>query len=53
MLFHFIVTSDDSDYECGDGVSRFSVAATGIGVTAAVTATVLLVVGSVLSTQNG
>lgn len=53
MLFHFTVTSDDSDYECGNGVIRFSVCATGIGVTAAVTATVLLVVGSLLSTQNG
>ena len=38
---------------CSDGVTRFSVTATGIGVTIAVAATVLLVVGSEMSVQNG
>lgn len=47
------MNSDDSDCECSDGVTRFSVTATGIGVTIAVAATVLLVVGSEMSVQNG
>ena len=51
--FTFTVNSDDSDCECSDGVTRFSVTATGIGVTIAVAATVLLVVGSEMSVQNG
>ena len=36
-----------------DNLKRCCVTVAGIGVTAAVVATVLLVVGSVLSTQNG
>ena len=51
--FTFTVNGDDSDCECSDGVTTFSMIATGIGVIVAVAATVLLVVGSVMSVQNG
>ena len=50
VIYHMIYTN----YKCLDGdVKRFLAVVAAIAVPAAVTVPVLLVVGSVLSTQNG
>ena len=53
LLYKCLVDVDDEGFQCNNSVHCLLVTLIGTGVTAAVIAALLLVVGSVLSTQNG